>query len=220
MNAYYHPTWALLGLTSLAVASEPRLTLGNAPGYPGAPTSVPLLLRDATNVVALQLDVTFNPDTVGATPDAMTQSIGGRVVKSREIAPGVLRVLVYSRNNQAFTNISLGRLPFTVQPGVYTNSGPIIPHNIIALAKDTSEVKPVTLESGTIFSAPVNVNPDGSASFFLASQPGLRYVLEYSPDLFQWTPFATNVASSEFLETLDIEAPGSETRFYRSQIEH
>src|SRR6266699_3566829 len=63
---------ALLGITCLIVllgvaelcSGQTSLSVGTAPGYPGSTVSVPVTLRQASNVVAAQFDVAFNPDKV------------------------------------------------------------------------------------------------------------------------------------------------------------
>jgi hypothetical protein len=138
-------------------------------------------------------------------------------IKSREIAPGVRRTLVYSLSNTnvAGTNGPIVQLPFTVSPQETINSGPLTPSNVIVAQADGTAVAPVSLSVGRIFVQPVNLLPDGQAQFFLPSVEGRRYVIQASSNLVEWVPLSTNLATSSFMNLEDIGAANYPHRFYR-----
>ncbi len=90
-----------------AVCGQTSLSVGNVPGYPGTTVSVPVSLRQPPGgAVAAQFDVAFNAGKVSAGGSMATERLANHTVKSREIAPGVRRTLIYSLNN---TNVTVAR---------------------------------------------------------------------------------------------------------------
>jgi hypothetical protein len=209
--------FALLAVVTASHAgAQPLLSIGSLPAYPGATVSVPVNLARATNVVAAQFDVGFDANRVSSGP-ALAVASSGQTVLSHEIAPGVRRVLVFSRQNAIITNRSVASLPFTIFPTEYNSSGPLTPVNPILARKDATALTPLALSSGTIFVRPVNRLPDGHVQFFLPSTPDQRYYIQASTDLEHWTNISTNVATGSFLDLIDVDAASYEYRFYRWQ---
>jgi len=201
------------------VLAETSLGIGNSPGYPGATVSVPITLQKATNAVATQFDVAFNPAKVSAGDAAPGATFSDHLIRSREISPGVRRVLAYSRANSLFrSNTFSATMPFTVSPNERVSSGPITPNNAISAARDRTALEPVSLHSGTIFIAPVHRNPDGQVQFFLPSQPDERYLIQATTNFLDWVNLSTNVALGSFMDLVDMDAPNYPFRFYRSAL--
>lgn len=203
---------ALLGATQLG--AQTLLSISSLPAYPGTAVNLPVNLARATNVVAAQFDVTFDPNRVAAGP---APADARQTVLSREIAPGVHRVLVFSRQNAVVTNRSLVSLPFTVSSSAYNGSGALTPANAILARHDATAITPLELGSGTIFVRPVNRLPNGHIQFFLPSSPDQRYYIQASTDLEQWINISTNVATGSFLDLVDVDAASYSYRFYRWQ---
>ncbi|HEU0011102.1 MAG TPA: hypothetical protein VFT34_14895, partial [Verrucomicrobiae bacterium] len=135
------------------------------------------------------------------------------------IAPGVRRVLVYSRGNAVFsTNGFRAAMPFTVSPTERVSSGPLTPANVIVARQDATAVTPVSLNAGTIFIQPVFLNADGSAQYFLPSAPDTRYLIQATTNFVNWVNLSTNVAIGNFLDLVDLDAPHYPHRFYRSAL--
>ena len=204
-------------LAPCGLKGDTVLSIGSAPAYPGATLTLPVSLIRATNIVAAQFDVTFDPARVASGP-ALPEAAGRQTVMSREIAPGVRRVLVFSRQSSVITNRNPAQLPFTISPTEYASSGPLRPTNpILAKNNGTAATPPPTLISGTIFVRPVNLLPDGRVQFFLPSTPDQRYYIQASTDLSHWTNISTNVATGTFLDLIDLDAAAYPYRFYRWQ---
>src|SRR5262245_10278186 len=111
-----------------SMAAETSLSIGNMPGSPGDTVTVPIHLRQpSSDVVAMQFDVTFEPARVSAGAAVGTTRLTSHTVKSREIAPGIRRTLVYSPGNAVVsgTNGSVVTVPFTVSPQERISSGPL-----------------------------------------------------------------------------------------------
>ncbi len=208
---------ALFLSPALVAKGQTLLSVGSAPAYPGATVSVPVSFIRATNVVAAQFDVAFDPSRV-ASGAAQTDPVSPRhTVLSREVAPGVRRVLVYSLQNAAITNRNAAYLPFTVSPAEYASSGPLTPSNGILAKPNGTAVTPLALSSGTVFVRPVNLLPDGRVQFFLPATPDQRYLIQASTDLEHWINISTNVATGTFLDLVDVDAANYPYRFYRWQ---
>jgi hypothetical protein len=224
-----------LSILALAVASfmppasfaQTSLNVANVPGYPGAMVSVPVSLRNtecrmmhAECVVAAQFDVAFNVGKVNAGGAVGTTRLANHTVKSREIAPGVRRTLVYSLNNTNFagTDGAIVNLPFTVSLQETVSSGPLTPGNVILARPDGTAVVPVSLSAGTIFVRPVNLLPNGHVQFFLYSTEGERYIIQATTNLVDWVNISTNTATSSFMDLVDIDAASYPFRFYRWEL--
>ena len=100
-------------LSASCVGAQTLLSIGSLPAFPGATVNVPVNLARATNVVAAQFDVAFDPARVSS---GLAQGDSRQTVVSREIAPGVRRVLVFSRQNSVITNRTPVSMAFAVSP--------------------------------------------------------------------------------------------------------
>ena len=203
----------LIGQTSLSV--------GNAPGYPGGTVSVPVGLRQsAGNAVAAQFDVAFNAGKVSAADSLGTARLANHTVKSREIAPGVRRTLVYSLSNTKVpgTNGPIVQVPFTVSLQETIGSGPLALGNVVLANADGTALTPVSLSAGAIFVRPVNLLPDGHVQLFLQSTQDQRYIIQATTNLVNWVNISTNTATGDFMNLLDMNAAGLPYRFYRWEL--
>jgi hypothetical protein len=208
----------LVLVSAVTADGQPALSVASSPGFPGSTVSLPVSLRRATNVTAAQFDVAFNPAKV--TPGALTPGavFSNHVVRTREVAPGVHRVLAFSRVNAAVTvtNSDAGAtLPFTVSPSEYVSSGPIAPSNVVLARPDATAVAPVTLNAGTIFVRPVNLLLSGEAQFFLPSEPDTRYLIQATTDFVTWVNLTNTTATGNFMDLVDADAGRYPHRFYR-----
>ena len=77
----------------------------------------------------------------------------------------------------------------------------------------------MTVTPGEVFVVPAYVFPDGSAQFFFQSQPGSNYIVQASVNLVEWTNISTNMATSDFLDLVDVDAVFYPWRFYRLRTE-
>src|SRR6266513_6110746 len=94
---------AILMLVSAgSLHAQPLLSVNSVPAYPGATVALPVSLTRATNVVAAQFDVAFDAGRVSSGSAVPIAGLGQKVV-SHEVAPGVRRVLVFSRQNTVIT---------------------------------------------------------------------------------------------------------------------
>ena len=205
------------GLWAGSVWGQTSLSVGTVPAYPGTTVTVPMSLRQGSSAVAAQFDVAFNSSKVSALEPALGFRLTNHVLRSRQVAPGVRRVLIYSLANSAMagTNLSPASLPFTVAPNEFVGSGPISPTNVVLARADGQAMTQPTLFSGAIFTRPVNYLPNGTAQFFLPSEPDRSYLIQASSDLKSWVDLVQTNAVSSFLNLIDADAALYPQRFYR-----
>ena len=221
MSTNPNTIWIMAGLAALFAAetgfAQTSLSVGNAPGYPGATISVPVTLRQSGNAVAAQFDVTFNSGKVSALDALRGERLTNHIIRSRQIAPGVERVLIYSLNNAGMpqTNVTVANVPFTVAPTEFVGSGPLTPNNVILAEADATALAPVSANSGTIFVRPANRTQDGTVQFFLPSQPDTRYLIQATTDFLNWVNLTNTIALGNFMDLVDTDAASYPHRFYR-----
>ncbi len=193
------------------------LSVGITPGTPGQISFVPLSLRRATNAVAAQFDVTFDPVRVSAGDALPGSPFPSHVVRSRELAPGLHRVLVYSRNNAPFPMNGFEiTQPFQLASLGWGNPEAIPPANVMVATANATAVTPLRPTPGAIFVRVVNLIPGGSAQFFFPSNPDQSYLIQTTTNFSHWMNLFTNVATGDFLEAIDTGAAQYPFRFYRS----
>jgi hypothetical protein len=206
-------------LADLNSRAASLLSVDNAPGYPGA--TVPLTIRMAhtTNVVGAQFDLNFNPDKVASGPMLPGGGFSNNIVRSREVAPGVRRVIAYSLLNKPITITNsgvIGNVPFVVSSSERIGSGPISATNVILARGDATAVSPVAVSAGQIFLRPVNALPDGKVEFFLSSQADQLYLIQATTNFLNWVNLTNITAFGDFMDLMDPDAASYPYRFYRS----
>jgi hypothetical protein len=212
----------LASLTALALATSGRaqssLTVGSVPAYPGTVAAVPIGLRQAPgSAVAMQLDLNFDPGKVSLQDALRNERLTNHVVRTRRMADGVERVLVYSLDNAAIpgTNTTVASLQFGVPSTEHISSGALVADHVIIAGNDTTRITPSSTNSGVIFVRVVNLLPDGQAQFFLPSQPDQNYVIQATTNFVSWVNILTNTADGTFMHLLDENAGTYPHRFYR-----
>jgi hypothetical protein len=97
----------------------PVLSVGSATGQPGTTVDVPISFANDSNIVALQMDVLFDPAEV----TAGVPVIGPGVVTDHEIdsslvAAGQLRIIIYSPTSTILASGDVAVIPFTLAVSV------------------------------------------------------------------------------------------------------
>jgi hypothetical protein len=202
--------------SSLVQASDSaRLIVGGARGTAGTTVSIPVLLRSAMNVVALQADILF--DTNSLAPGLVS---GGGVsanhtVASSQPAAGTQRLLLYSLNNNVLSNGVLANLTFAVAPGTYPNALRLGVTNVTLVTASSAPVLTTNIP-GVIVINPVFIHPGGDVNFFLSVVPNESYMVQGSTDLTQWLDLGRVDSPSAIIEFTDTNAPVFPYRFYRA----
>lgn len=198
--------------------AQPSLTIGTVPGFPGANVPVPAQLRGVTNAVAAQFDLASIPVRATLGSFSLGDKLSNHLARTREIAPGVTRVVVYSPRNavMAGTNRNLVTFPARLNSAEFVSSGPLTPGNAYVAKADGTKVSPLRLGSGAIFASSVNRREDGIIDFFLPSQADQRYLIQATTDFVLWVNLTNTIASGDFMSLVDVDGPSYAQRFYRS----
>ena len=203
-----------------AVLAQTAVEIQSVRGYPGQTATVPFTVRKATNVVAAQFDLAYAPGHGSLRDPELAARFTNHVLRSREIAPGVRRVLVYSRNNALLrTNGFTGSFAVDIPAAERVGSGPLTPQNVVLARADGTAITPVSAKSGTVFVTPVYRDPaSGVVDLFFPSASNERYFLQTTTDFARWEIIATNVAAGDFMDWVDVDAPRFPHRFYRTAL--
>jgi hypothetical protein len=213
--------WLVAALWAATMAhAQPSLNVNSTRGYPGQTAPVPFGVQRATNVVAAQFDLAYNTARGTLREPALAARHSNHVVRSREIAPGVRRVLVYSAGNALLrTNAFSGSFAFDVSAEERVGSGPITPQNVVLARGDATALVPVSARSGTVFVTPVYRDPiSGLVDLFFPAQEDQRYLLQATTNFTHWETIKTNLAGGSFVDWVDEDAPRFPHRFYRTAL--
>lgn len=194
----------------------PSFSVGSVPGFPGSISHVAIIAARVTNTVAAQFDLAYDPSRLSSRDVALSSRHREHIIRSREIAPGKRRTLIYSMNNARLQTNGFGaEIPFRLVAGERSSGGRIQPENVHLVRRDGSEFNPAVISGGTIFVTPVFRLPDGTAQLFLPAQVDNRYVIQATSDFVTWVNFTNLVASGTFMDLVDEDARDYPQRFYR-----
>jgi hypothetical protein len=173
-----------------------------------------------TNLTAAQFDLAYSPTHGSIGGASLAARYTNHIVRSREIAPGVRRVVLYSRSHSAVaSNRITGALAFNVAPDERVGSGPIRPDGIVLAGRTGQALVPVNSVAGSVFVSSVYRDPgSGLVGLFLPGEPDQKYLIQATEDFTSWATIATNTALSEFMDLVDTDAPRYPHRFYRTAL--
>ena len=114
-----------LALTTAPVWGVQELTLGTVNVLRGETAEVPLSFLGDGAAVALQVDVAFDPAVLGVPAVAGGVALGGHALRSGVVAPGRLRLVIYSPLNAPLGNGVLARLSFGVGTSAPVGESPV-----------------------------------------------------------------------------------------------
>lgn len=103
----------VLALAGSSLAGQ-ELSLGTASANRGQAVEIPLIYTGDGSAVGLQIDIAFDTAVLGAPAAARGAALGGHVLRSSKVSPGLLRLVVYSPSNATLADGALARLSFTV----------------------------------------------------------------------------------------------------------
>lgn len=210
----------LFAFFMLRLPAQTSVNIEDALGLPGATVSLLVSIANATNLAAAQFDVAFDRSRVSSLDSVSAAQLPNVVVRSRQIAPGIQRVLVYSLDKTALARVGEApviNLPFVLSPTEYVGSGLLMPTNVILANASAAQIAPVVINPGAIFISPVNLLPNGQARVIFPSASGQNYVVQATTNFVQWLNISTNIAPGNFLNYIDADAPLYPLRFYRTQ---
>ena len=206
------PLGAQTAATNAAIISA-----GLVRGIPGSTVSVPLTLSHTGSVSAVQYDLSYNPARMTAGTLAQGVFSNDVVLRSRQVAPGTHRILVYQTSPSVLdTNLAIGGLPFTLPAGQLSGGGRVTITNALAASQTATAVSPLRLRHGAVLADPVFRGPDGVVDLFLTVQSNLLYVVQASTNLVNWVNIATNFTALDYILITDFDAVQYQARFYRA----
>lgn len=113
---------AVLGVASLFEARGATvLRLGDSSGVAGATVAVPLRFESDVAVVALQVDLAFDPAAVTGVFAQAGAGLTGHGVDSANVEAGVQRIVVHSRSNATLPNEVLAQLSVALSENAAAN---------------------------------------------------------------------------------------------------
>lgn len=214
------------GLSLLAVlplAAQPAQTnaatisVAAVRGIPGSTVNVPLATSHTGVVSAVQYDLSYHPAKMSAGTLLSGNVSNNFITRSRQIAPGVHRILTYNSSLALLpTNTVIGELPFTVPAGLLSGGGRITISNAVAASLSATLVAPLRLRHGAVLVEPVYRGPDGVVDLFLIVQSNRTYVVQATTNFVSWINIATNFAGFDYLVEQDPDAVNYQARFYRA----
>lgn len=218
---------ALLLLISLLsrIHANAALSVTIGQGTAGVFTagSVPVVFTTDTPTVALQFDVQFDPGVLISGPVIPGPSLTNQSIVFSQPKNGMLRIVIYSRNNSPIPVGLLLSLQFTGNASG-GSSFVLTPVNAIAANLSAQQLSPVNLIPGS-FSISSGVSArftsigllNGVSQLELTAEPGLIFALQGSPNLIDWVSLSTNtIPPGGLLRVNDSAAPSFKTRFYRA----
>jgi hypothetical protein len=188
-------------------------------GFPGATVAVPVLIAGNEAFTAAQFEVGFDPSRSTAQPVSLGSASTNHVIRSRVVAPGIQRTVLYSPTNAriAATNTSLlAVLAFALAAEERAGSGPLTPQGLVLSGPGGNLLSPVTAVAGSISFVPILINEAGQAQFFLSATSGTQYLVQASTNLLDWVDLYSAVAVGNYLDLTDDRAPLHTQRFYRA----
>lgn len=192
------------------------LAIANARGFPGKSSTLAVRLARATNITALQFDFQYDPTRSTLESLVRGPGLAGHQFITRQIAPGYLRVVGFSRSNTLLsTNGVAAEASFAVPSTELVGSGRVALQNVVMAKRSGVAESPVRTQNGGVFVAQVYRGEDGVAEFFVPAEVDETYVIQASQDLIKWTIISTNTAASEYLQAVDEDARIFPERFYR-----
>ena len=138
-----------LALAGSSAAGQ-ELSLGTGSADQGETVEIPLTYVGNGAVVALQVDVSFDADVLGAPTATGGAALGGHVLRSAEVSPGRFRMVVYSPGNAALGNGMLARLSFSVKDDAPVGSSALAFSAAVLGNAAAVRVTPASLTSGSV----------------------------------------------------------------------
>lgn len=141
-----------LGLAGFQVHGAALLDVGESTGVKGAAVEVDVTLAGDVAVAALQFDLLFDNNQLEAGVPSLGGQQLGHEIDSEIVAPGRLRVAVYSGSNAALLNGSIATIPFQVGNQVQPGELPLmLPANQVVLSRVNGQsVTGTSLNDGVV----------------------------------------------------------------------
>ena len=140
----------VLTLTGSSSLAGQELALGTASASRGETVEFPLTYTGDGSAVGLQVDIAFDTAVLGAPAAAGGTALGGHVLRSAKVSPGLLRLVVYSPSNAALADGALARLSFTVDDEAPTGPSEVSFSAAILGNAAAARLTPTSLTPGSV----------------------------------------------------------------------
>ncbi len=209
-----------------AADAAPGLSTGNTTNLAGSTVTVPFSFTGATNVVALQFDVTLDGAVLGSGAAVAGAATGMHSINSTSLSNSARRVVVYSITNAFLQNGEVVNVPISISALALESTTGLTISNAILADINGQTVQPVTLTPGSIHistALPARLGsvlraPNGQAQFSVVGGNQRSYLIQASTNLTQWTSISTNTTSSGLINFFDSNASNYPIRFYRAIV--
>lgn len=209
-----------------AVGGERRLSVGDVAGQPGLTLALPVEISSYDELVAAQFEILYDASVLSLGEVVTGPALAGHVVASREISPGVRRVVVYSRAGQPLRNGVAVNLLITVSATAPDAVSTVSLRNAVAARRDGMSAKPLELGAGRVrirggmppILSDIARAVDGRVEFKLEGTIGREYLIETSTDLTEWAPLERRRVEAGRITIVDAAATAFERRFYRAVL--
>jgi hypothetical protein len=213
---------ALPGLISPAGAA-PTLGGGSSTNLAGTSLTVPFSFTGASNVVALQFDVSFDSNKVTTMAASAGAATGSHTLDSELLSNSVRRVVVYSLTNGFLQNGVIVNAPLGISALALEDATGLFITNAILSDSNGQPVTPVTLVPGSVYISTalparfstILYSPSGVVQFLATGGNQRQYLIQASFDLVNWDTIGSVTAVNGLLSFTD-ETGEFTRRFYRA----
>src|SRR5262245_40071361 len=139
----------VLALAGSSLAGQ-ELAIGTVSASRGKMVEIPLTYTGNGSAVGLQADISFDSAVLGAPSAAGGAALGGHVLRSASLSPGLLRIVVYSPGNTALASGSLARLSFTVADAAPAGQSPVTFSAVTLGNAAALRLTPASLVAGSV----------------------------------------------------------------------
>ena len=208
------------------MAAGTELAMGTGTGTPGTLVVVPITLATEAPVLAVQFDLLSPPGSLTSQGAIANDSSSLISVHSREVEPGVRRVLVYSRNSAPLPNGVLASIAFQIPPATPFGRTPLSLRGAVVSDGSFRPAGPLTLTEGAVIVASALsaqfvaalFDSQGVLHLELTAAGGRTLSVQASPDLRFWTNLTLNLPASGSIQLTDTNAVTAPYRFYRAIV--
>lgn len=204
--------------TQIAVVSQNALD--------GTTIELPVLIDSTEDVAAVQFDLRYNMNRFASGTAQLPGALGDFEVRSRNLAPGTVRIIVFSRDNRPMPNAVFVSIPLDIFEGVPRGSNPMILENVVPANVTATLVDPLEVVSGNLVIGPVGpvslgsvfYSPDGMFEVELSGVFGRQFTVDASENLTDWEPIFSGTAATDTFQFVDPDAGAFSRRFYRVRL--
>jgi len=139
----------ILALTGSSLTGQ-ELALGTASAGRGQTVEIPLTYAGDGSAVGLQIDIAFDTAVLDTPAVARGSALGERVLRSGQVSPGLLRLVIYSPSNAVLADGALARLSLTVDNTASVGQSPVTFSAVTLGNAAAVRLTPTSLTSGII----------------------------------------------------------------------